>query len=149
MQPSASKKARFDPALEPPQTPTLVKSFLPDLGSWSLSSVASFFPSSPPLIPQPTSLLSSPSRFPLRIPSALDRQQSRQIVRQSSPIGSEGPFNLLLAACQKAEKEAEADRGGNSLSLESSDVDEEETVSPTAFSEDDLSESDSYRWYRR
>ena len=142
MQSSASKKARFNPALEPSQTPTFIKSFLPDLGFSGLSSVASFFPSSPPLILQPTNLLSSPSRFPPKIPSALDRQQSRQTVRQSSPIGSEGPFNLLLAACQRAEKEAKAEKRGNSLSLESSDMDEEETVPPTAFLEDDLSESD-------
>ena len=108
MQPSALKKARFDPAIESPKTPTLVKSFLPELGSSGLFSAPSFFPSLPPLIAQPTNLFSSLSCFLLRIPA--DHQQSRPIARQSSPIGSEGALNLLLAACQRVEEEAEAER---------------------------------------
>lgn len=137
MQPSASKKARFDPAIEPPKTPILVKSFLQELGSSGLSSTSSFFPSSSPLIAQPTNLFSFPSCFPLRIPA--DHQQSRPIARQSSPIRSEGPLNLLLTACQRAEEEAKAEKESNSSSLDSSDM--EETIFHTAFSDDGLSEA--------
>lgn len=54
----------------------------------------------------------------------------------------ESPFNLFFAACQRAKKEVKAEKGGKSLSLESFDVDKEETVSPTTFLEDNLSESD-------
>lgn len=50
-------------------------------------------------------------------------------------------MKLLLTACQRAEEEAEAERGGNSSSLDSSD--EEETILHTAFSDDGLSEADS------
>lgn len=73
MQLLSLKKARFNLALEPLQT-SILKSFLPDFGSSGLSSIASFFPSSLLLIPQPTNLLSSFSLFcfQLRIPLALD-----------------------------------------------------------------------------
>ena len=136
MQSSALKNARFDPAIESPKTPILVKSFLPELESSGLSSGPSFFPSLAPLIAQPTNLFSFLSHFLLRI--SADHQQSRLITRQSSPIGSEGQLNLLLAACQKAEKEAEAEKGGNSSSLNSLDI--EETIFHTAFLDDGLSE---------
>lgn len=67
-----------------------------------------------------------------------------QTIRQSSPIGSEGPLNLPLAACQRAEKEAEAERGDNASSQESSDVEDDPTLSPHAtFAEENLSEADS------
>lgn len=83
---------------------------------------------------------------------SLDHQQSLQTLRQSSPIGSEGPLNLLLAACQRAEEEAEAERGDNISSIENSDVEEIQALLPHAafvsrdldlLSEDCLSEADS------
>lgn len=48
-------------------------------------------------------------------------------------------MNFLLAACQRAEEEAEAKREGNSSSLDSSDM--EETILHTAFLDDNLSEA--------
>lgn len=113
MQPLASKKTRFDSTIEPPKTPTLVKLFLPKLRSLGLSSVSSFFPSSSLFIAQLTNLFFSLFCFPLRIPA--DHQESRPIAKQSSLIRSESLLNLLLAACQRAEEEAEAKKRGNSF----------------------------------
>lgn len=115
MQPSPSKKARFDPALETPQTPLFVISFLSSLvNSSSSSSKTSFFLSSPPIAQPINNLLSSSSRLLLRHASVIQQSQPTvQTVRQSSLIESEGLLNLLLAACQRAEKETKAERGDN------------------------------------
>ena len=56
-----------------------------------------------------------------------------QTVRQSSPIRSEGPLNLLLAACQRAEKEVEAKRGDNISFQESFDIEDDYILLPHAI----------------
>ena len=62
-----------------------------------------------------------------------ESQPTMQTVRQSSSIGSESLLNLLLAACQRAEEEAEAGKGDNTSSQESSDVENDHTSLPHAI----------------
>lgn len=53
-------------------------------------------------------------------------------------------MNLLLAACQRVEKETEAEREDNALSQESSDVKDDLTLLPHAtFVEESFLEADS------
>ena len=71
-------------------------------------------------------------------------QPTVQIVRQSSPIGSKGLLNLLLAVCQKAKEETEAERGDNILSQESSDIEDDHTLLPhIIFADENFSEINS------
>lgn len=146
MQPSLSKKARFDPALKALQILIFIISLLSSLvNSSSPSLKASFFPSST-FITQPiNNLWFFLSRLPLR--DVLMIQQSQltvQTVKQNSPIWSEGPLNLLLVAYQRAKKEAEAEKRDNILFQESFDIEDDYTLLPYAiFANENLSETDS------
>lgn len=52
-------------------------------------------------------------------------------------------MNLLLAACQRAKEEAEAEKGDNTLSQESFDVKDNHTLLPhTIFADKNLSKTD-------
>ena len=123
MQPRPSKKARFNAPLVPLQTPPPVES--PHQNQSSSAEKSGFFPSSPPL-PQLN----------------WDRPLPREKARQSSPIGSEGALNLLLAACQRAEEEEEAETG--EVAEQISEAEENEAFTHTVFSsENSLSENSS------
>lgn len=87
-------------------------------------------------------LLSSLSRLPLRHALVIQQSQSKvQTIRQSSPIRSKSPLNILLAACQRVKNKAEAEREDNTLSQESSDIEDNYTLLPhTIFADENLLE---------
>lgn len=145
MQPTPSKKAKFNIVLRPLEIHNWVKTSLQNLLSGS--SVLTSFPSSLSLAQPFNNSFSSPSRFPFPRNSS-DCHQALQKPRQSLPIGSEGPLNLLLVACQRAKKELEAKNGEAILSEENSDTNstkEENHASPhpVLISEDSFSKEDS------
>ena len=145
MQPTPSKKAKFDTALRPLKIHNWVKTSLQNLPSGS--SVLTSFPSSLSLAQPFNNSFSSLSRSPFPRNSS-DCYQALQKPRQSLPIGSEGPLNLLLVACQRAKKEVEAKNGEAILSEENSDMNfakEENQASPhpVFISEDYFSKEDS------
>ena len=144
MQPRPSKKARFNLPLVTPETlysansPSKIQHLQPSPGS-------GFFPSSPPLPPfNQSSPLSSEPSLPFPEPACLDwrRPQPQRSARQSSPIGSEGALHLLLAACERAEKEKEAEIGELSEE-ENSEQEENETFTHTALSSEGSLSGDS------
>ncbi len=70
------------------------------------------------------------------------RLQQQRSARQSSPVGSEGVLHLLLAACERAEKEKETETGELSEE-ENSELGENKTFTHTALSSEGSLSGDS------
>ena len=67
-----------------------------------------------------------------------------ETVRQSSLIGADGPLNVLWVAYWRAEEEAEAKKGDNTLLQESSNVKNDHILLPhSIFADENLLETDS------
>ena len=65
------------------------------------------------------------------------KRSREQPTRPSSPIGSEGPLNFLLAACQRAEEEEAAEH--EKISESNSEIAENEVFIGTIIPSDDSS----------
>ena len=128
MQPTSSKRSRFNTHLVSPQTPA-------SSNSSSHHQLSNNFPSSSPL-PLPYKN-NNPLPYKENNQPFLHTPKPYQPCHSSS-IGSEGASNLLFAACRRAEKENEAKTGV--FSEESSDVEHSSLEEDSDV--DDLSSGD-------